>query len=437
MALSRGSGSAPPSRVAAWRLGLYASGNGAKNLVWSATELALLFIFTDLLGINPAIAGLLILASLIWDAALDPVIGAVADRVGSFGHLIFAGAPMLAASFIFLLAGPAWGLSGIGYAALALFAVRTAYSIVDIPHNALLVRLATDAQARNALAGVRFTFSALATLALGLVLPPILATKPLEAARESLAVFALIGGGAAAVILIAAALAARPYDQRVASDFRPARALWRDSFAPLSDANVRHVLMLALVTATATPLLAKALLHYATYVLNDGAQAGAATVAIALGQIAGAPLWIMLAQRWTTRPAFLAAHAVAALFALPLLAGAALPDWAFMATCVAHGVGASGVYILIWPLTASVADAHSARSDAAAIGAVFGLVIMIMQIGAGLGAGLLGGGLAALGFQAGAAPTPLVAAGIAAMAALGPALGALCALSFSARRTAP
>lgn len=50
--------------VARPRAGLYASGYFAKNIVWSASELALLFVFIVLFGVPPAVAGLVILLSL-------------------------------------------------------------------------------------------------------------------------------------------------------------------------------------------------------------------------------------------------------------------------------------------------------------------------------------------------------------------------------------
>ena len=56
---------AEPTRLGGLRYGVYASGNFGKNLLWGALEVALLFILTDLLGLSPALAGGMVLASLL------------------------------------------------------------------------------------------------------------------------------------------------------------------------------------------------------------------------------------------------------------------------------------------------------------------------------------------------------------------------------------
>ena len=61
----------------------YAAGNFGKNILWSAADLTLLFLMTDLIGIDPTTAGLAILVSLLVNAVLDPVLGALADRARS------------------------------------------------------------------------------------------------------------------------------------------------------------------------------------------------------------------------------------------------------------------------------------------------------------------------------------------------------------------
>ncbi|KAB7647459.1 MFS transporter [Polymorphobacter fuscus] len=61
----------------------YASGNFGKNLLWSTADLTLLFLFTDVMAVDPAVAGWVILASLCINALLDPLMGGLADRVRS------------------------------------------------------------------------------------------------------------------------------------------------------------------------------------------------------------------------------------------------------------------------------------------------------------------------------------------------------------------
>ena len=59
----------------------YASGNFGKSLVGSFVEIFALFYLTDLLNVPPALAGMILLFSLIWDGVTDPVMGIVAERL--------------------------------------------------------------------------------------------------------------------------------------------------------------------------------------------------------------------------------------------------------------------------------------------------------------------------------------------------------------------
>src|SRR3954452_1079009 len=86
------------------------AGDFGFNLYWQTASIYLLFFYTDVLRLAPAIAGTIYMAALIWDAALDPVIGSLADRTRSrFGryrpYLLFGGLP-LAAIFAAMFAGP-------------------------------------------------------------------------------------------------------------------------------------------------------------------------------------------------------------------------------------------------------------------------------------------------------------------------------------------
>jgi GPH family glycoside/pentoside/hexuronide:cation symporter len=88
---------------------LNASGNFGKNSLWNTTEVLLLFLLTDILGMAPAVAGFVIFFSLLIAAILDPIVGLLAERIrtplGQFGPLLVVGAPLAALSFIGLMAG--------------------------------------------------------------------------------------------------------------------------------------------------------------------------------------------------------------------------------------------------------------------------------------------------------------------------------------------
>ncbi|MBA4803814.1 MAG: MFS transporter [Brevundimonas sp.] len=415
-----------PPRLSLLRGVGYASGNFAKSLIWNATELALLFTFTDLMGIPAAAAGLIILATLVWDALLDPFVGDLADRTGRFAPFVWRSAPLLGLSFAALFASPSLGLGGAAPAAVALLGLRTAYSLVDVPHNALIARIARTAHDRSLLAGARFVFSAAATFLLGFTLPVILAIEPAARARDALALWAAATAAATTALLMLSAWAASPFDR--AGPRQPAvgaRAPLVHLASVLGRARVRTVLMLACLGNGLTALVAKAALYLADQVYGDATLAGGAIMALAIGQVSGMPLWIRLSRGSGVRFALATAHGVAGVCALPLVAGLVLPSYLFLVAVGLYGVGAGGVFTLIWTLTSEAADVGPGVPGANG-GAIFGLVIMAMQIASGAGSALMALGLSVAGYAPDARGTPEVLNALATFM-IAPAIAAIAA----------
>src|SRR5262245_30638097 len=92
------------------------AGDFGFNLYWQFASLYLLFCYTDVVGLPAVVAGTIYMAALIWDAALDPLIGAVVDRTRSrYGryrpYFLFGGIP-LAVAFVAMFVGPAGSSTG-------------------------------------------------------------------------------------------------------------------------------------------------------------------------------------------------------------------------------------------------------------------------------------------------------------------------------------
>ena len=135
-------------------------------LITSAMQFFLLFYYTDVAGINPAIAGTaLLVGKLTWDAINDPFFGYLSDRTRSrFGrrriYMLLGALPLgLAAWIMFSLPT---GLSG----AAAFFAVLGTFFLVDTfhtmtttPYYALTPELTRDYSERASLTSIRNMFS--------------------------------------------------------------------------------------------------------------------------------------------------------------------------------------------------------------------------------------------------------------------------------------
>ncbi len=139
----------------------YALGDTASNFYWKTFEFFLLIFYTDVFGLSPAMAGTMFLVTRVFDALIDPVMGAIADRTrtpwGRFRPYLLWGALPLAVAGVLTFTTP--DLDGEGklvYAFLTYGFMMVAYTVVNIPYSALMGVATSDSQDRTALSSIRF-----------------------------------------------------------------------------------------------------------------------------------------------------------------------------------------------------------------------------------------------------------------------------------------
>ena len=84
----------------------YGIGDISICLYWSGVGLYLLYFYTDVVGISPALAGVIYGIGMMWDALTDPFMGYLAERTrtkwGVYRPYILFGNLPLAISFVLL-----------------------------------------------------------------------------------------------------------------------------------------------------------------------------------------------------------------------------------------------------------------------------------------------------------------------------------------------
>jgi oligogalacturonide transporter len=129
-----------------------------------------LFYLTEVVGLSPALAGLVFGIGKVWDAVSDPLMGYLSDRTKSrFGRrrvYFLAGIAPITLSFILL-----WlPMDFTSQAALFLYysfayiVFATVFTMVMIPYSALAAELSGDYKTRNKLSGSRLFFSGFSSL---------------------------------------------------------------------------------------------------------------------------------------------------------------------------------------------------------------------------------------------------------------------------------
>jgi len=150
-------------------------------LITSAMQFFLLFYYTDVAGIDPALAGLaLLVGKLTWDALNDPLFGYWSDRTRSrFGrrriYMLIGAVPLgIAACIMFSLPKGLTGAAAFFAVLLTFWLVDTFHTMTTTPYYALTPELTRDYNERASLTSIRMVYSVFGYI-LGAALTTILA----------------------------------------------------------------------------------------------------------------------------------------------------------------------------------------------------------------------------------------------------------------------
>jgi GPH family glycoside/pentoside/hexuronide:cation symporter len=148
----------------------YGAGDLGPAITANILAFFLLFFFTNVAGINPGLAGSILLIGKIWDAVNDPFVGVLSDRTqnrmgrrlpwmlwGAIPFGVFYVLQWLVPQFNADPATNQWWL--FGYYILVSVLFNTAYTAVNLPYTALTPELTQDYNERTSLNSFRFLFS--------------------------------------------------------------------------------------------------------------------------------------------------------------------------------------------------------------------------------------------------------------------------------------
>jgi GPH family glycoside/pentoside/hexuronide:cation symporter len=129
----------------------------------------LLYFFTDVVGMLPALAGTALMIGKVWDAITDPITGYYSDRTKSrWGRrrpYMFIGAIISFFSMIMIFTPVSLSsqMRLFIYFTFVYCLLNTAYTLVNIPYAALLPELTQNYDERTVLTGWRMSFAVVGT----------------------------------------------------------------------------------------------------------------------------------------------------------------------------------------------------------------------------------------------------------------------------------
>lgn len=142
----------------------YGLGDAASSMFWKIFSMYLLFFYTDVFGLAPAVVGTMFLITRIWDSCFDPIVGIIADRTktkwGKFRPYLLWVAIPFAVIGVLTFYTPDFDEKGkIIYAYVTYSLMMMIYSLINVPYASLLGVMSSDRKDRNTLSSYRMVFA--------------------------------------------------------------------------------------------------------------------------------------------------------------------------------------------------------------------------------------------------------------------------------------
>ncbi len=359
--------------------------------------------YSQSLGMELALIGVILFATRLVDAVADPAIGVMQDRWRSrinFRTWIWWGLPVLALGFAALFLPPVRGALLPWWLGTASIVTYIAFSIVSIAYQAWGAGIGTTTAERARVTTTREGFGLIGVLAAAALLTP-------ESVRWLVMLFfglALVSGlmlrrattDGLGGPTFGAPITALPAPEGMFSAWRQVK----DNRAFL------WLLFVFVINGVATAIPATLVLFFMADVLGIKGQAAALYLVVYfLAGAIGMPLWLALARRWGLRNAWLLGIAMAVtgfVWTLGLDANDAV--W-FYAVCIATGLALGSDLAMPPALLASVIAEHGHGGKRE--GAYFGLWNLATKVNLALAAGVALPLLSLQGYTPGSGSDPL------------------------------
>ena len=405
----------------------YGSGDFGFNLYFAGLNLYLLYYYTDVLNIDPAVAGLIILLPVIWDGVSDPLMGWIVTRTrsrfGKFRPYILFGAPLMGFSFVGMFAAPIWFPDHMIVACLVTHTIfRTAYTVASVPYSSLAAALTHNSQERGTMAGVRL----MAAMIGGIVT----AATMLELARffgngdmrqgfvQVASVYALLSSVMMVVIFLTTSNEVSLVSRQTVTN--------RQTFSFLRHNRAFWILCGAsFVGVIGSAIGGKSIVYYINYYAGHPDSVSEVMSIGILGAGIGIPLWTLVARQLSKRWVWMIGASGAALVNLALFFLDVTAVSTLSALIFCNGIMGGAVAVMFWSMLPDTVEYGQWRSRIRDDGIVFGLSQLISKAGSGLGVGMIGLLLSAIGYTAGIDQSAETLQGIRASAFLVPAAASL------------
>ncbi len=382
------------------------------SLLTASIQFFLLFYYTDILLIDPGIAGTaLLVGRFTWDAVNDPLFGFLSDRTRSrWGrrkpYMLFGAIPFGLA--IWLMYSLPAGLTG----AVAFFAmlgtfllVDTAQTLVSVPYYALSAELTYDYDERTSLISIRMIFTVVGYI-MGAALTTAIAGIFVNMGWDKPAAYSATGAIFGIVAIITTFITVFGVKETPNPDLQPAKMpAWSQIKHVFKNKPFVQYMIMSAIISVSFALLTTLLPFFIKYQLDMEPQIPLVMMTL-LGTIALFLIpWRLVATNINKGPAYALGLAIASVgilvaFFLPKGPTPIIYGIAFVA-----GLGFSAQYVFPWSMIPDVIEVDQAQTGERHEGIYFGVNAFLGKLTTALGGSSAAWLLDLFGFKANIAQT--------------------------------
>ncbi len=375
----------------------YGMGDAYGGGLFLITSLLYLHFLTDVEGLAPGLAGLIIFIGKAWDAITDPIMGWISDRTKSrWGRRriwFLVGAVPVALSFILIWysfgISDMWGL--FFWHLFAYLFLSTIFTVVMIPYNAILPEIESDYHERTLHTSVRMSFS------MGFsILCAVLPTLIRDAVPADIKIQYLVMSLPFALIFALSWIAVffgtkRPDDHIIPERPKEKTAPLKAFLSTLKNRPFRLYLGIFLLGQGGVDIILALFIYWLSHWLGRPDEFSAVMGVLLVCQLLGIPLYTPLAgKKGKTAPLLIGIPLALIALIMALLMGASAPSWLLYIFAGLGGLGFAACTLVPFSILPDIADVDELVSKERREGIYAGMATFSRKLINGLSVAFVG-----------------------------------------------
>lgn len=420
----------------------YGLGDMSSSMFWKIFSYYLPIFYTNVFGLEPVHAGILLFVTKFYDAISDPVMGVIADRTNTrWGHyrpyLLWIAIPFGVIGILSFYT-PDWSYGWKHFYAYAMYILMmSVYTAINVPYGAMLAVVSPSSKEKSVFSSYRMFFAYIGSfVAMGVfaIFENQLGGDVAQGTPGQWTMYVSIIAVMCVVLFLGCFALTR---ENVKVDTSAPKGEGNGILLDLKNLLCNKPWWLLLGGAIGLLLFGAmrggAMAYYFSYILGTSVIFTCAVFLLIgeISQMVGVLVTVPLSERIGKKSTFAACLvALIVLSTIVWFVPATMSGfWVLLVLHVFICIGIGIISPLMWSMFADVADASEYKNGVSSVGLIFSSSSMAQKFGAALGAGLLMLVLGFVGFDKEAVAQPGEALdGIRALVSWIPAVGALLGL---------